>query len=267
MDILNPAEFPLAKPASRNSRAWFLDELDIYQTEKPYRLRFESPDPSIARTNTQSTLTTEDAADEQKVKQIYLQSLKPVLRDFFRTPNVVILEYVIRKREESFPISHGGDHETNQPVLVAHVDWTPRHVESRVRRFMGAAKAEKILSGRYQYVDVWKPLKGLVRDWPLALRDLSSIDPDKDLEMADTVFDIGEYEVQQNYQMNHRPQHRWFYLSEQKTDEITIFRQYDSEIGHGSGVPHVALPDPSVDSSAELRGSIEVQCLVYWDSV
>jgi hypothetical protein len=127
MDILNPADFPLAEPASRQSRAWFLDELDIYQTEKPYRLRFESPDPSIARTNiknkeasisirdlrsytepldydrngfttmkTQSALTAEDAADEQKVKQIYLESLKPVLRDFFGTPNVVMLEYVVR---------------------------------------------------------------------------------------------------------------------------------------------------------------------------
>jgi hypothetical protein len=83
---------------------------------------------------------------------------------------------------------------------------------------------------------VWKPLKGPVRDWPLALCDISSIDPDKDLEMADTVFDIGEYEVQENYQMYHRQHHRWFYLSEQKTSEITIFRQYDSKIGHGSGM-------------------------------
>lgn len=83
---------------------------------------------------------------------------------------------------------------------------------------------------------VWKPLKGPVRDWPLALCDISSIDPDKDLEMTDTVFDTGRYIVQENYQMYHRQYHRWFYLSEQETSEITIFRQYDSKIGHGSGM-------------------------------
>ncbi|KAH8593087.1 hypothetical protein B0O99DRAFT_688988 [Bisporella sp. PMI_857] len=85
-----------------------------------------------------------------------------------------------------------------------------------------AADEQKI---KALYLESLKPV--LFRDWPLALCDLSSIDPDKDLEMADTVFDVRD---------------------EQKTAEITIFRRYDSNIGHGSGVPHVAFPDPSVIS-------------------
>jgi len=68
-----------------------------------------------------SALTAEDSTDEQKVKKLYLQSLKPVLCDFLGTPNVVMLEYVIRKREKSFPISHSKDYKDNQPVLVAHI--------------------------------------------------------------------------------------------------------------------------------------------------
>lgn len=127
MDEHTPKDIPQEEQGSRKGQAWFLDELDIYRTEKPYRLRFESPDPSIARTNIRnkqasidihdlrsyseplsydhngftimeahSALTAEDSADEQKVKKLYLQSLKPVLCSFFGTPNVVILEYVVR---------------------------------------------------------------------------------------------------------------------------------------------------------------------------
>lgn len=128
MDEHTLKDNPQDERDSCHSQAWFLDELDIYRTEKPYRLRFDSPDPSIARTNIKnkqanieihdlrsypeplsysrngftimkahSALTVEDSADEQKVKKLYFQSLKPILCNFFRTPNVVILEYVVRR--------------------------------------------------------------------------------------------------------------------------------------------------------------------------
>lgn len=29
--------------------------------------------------------------------------------------------YQIRKRENTFPVSHGADYESNQPVMVAHI--------------------------------------------------------------------------------------------------------------------------------------------------
>lgn len=126
MDKLTFKHIPQDVQNSCKSEAWFLAELDLYKTEKPYRLRFNSPDPSVARTNIKNTpatievhdirsyseplsysrngfttmkahgaLTAEDSADEEKVKTLYLQSLKPVLCDFFGTPNVVILEYVV----------------------------------------------------------------------------------------------------------------------------------------------------------------------------
>ena len=117
---------PQGKEGFLLGKVWFLDELDIYKTVKPYRLRFDSPDPSVARTNitnkqatvrvidlrnycgplsyerngftmleAPSVLTAEDCTDALKIKELYLQGLKVVLSGFFATPHVVMLEYVV----------------------------------------------------------------------------------------------------------------------------------------------------------------------------
>ena len=82
----------------------------------------------------------------------------------------------------------------------------------------------------------WKPLKGPVRDWPLALCDASTITPSTDFEAADTVYE--KRGPDENYQIYYRPEHQWFYLSEQDVSEILLFRQYDSDLGAGSGKSH-----------------------------
>jgi len=60
MDGHTPKDFPQEEQESRKSQAWFLDELDLYRTEKPYQLRFEPPDDSIARTNKEANIEIHD---------------------------------------------------------------------------------------------------------------------------------------------------------------------------------------------------------------
>ena len=83
-----------------------------------------------------------------------------------------------------------------------------------------------------QVCSVWKPLKGPVKDWPLALCDPTSVDA-MDLEAADLVYH--DYVVE-NRQIYRKPGQKWYYISDQQPNEAWIFRQSDSKPGAGVGM-------------------------------
>jgi hypothetical protein len=64
-----------------------------------------------------------------------------------------------------------------------------------------------------------------LHDYPLALCDFRSLDPEKDLEPQDIV---DRDEVLENVHVYHRPQHKWHYLSGQRDSELLVFRQADT---------------------------------------
>jgi hypothetical protein len=78
----------------------------------------------------------------------------------------------------------------------------------------------------------WKPLRGPVRDWPLALCDARTLEASTDLEAADLVY--AEYVVE-NRQIYQSDRHKWYYLSDQQPDEMWVFMQSDSDPNGISG--------------------------------
>ena len=133
---------------------------------------------------------------------------------------------------------------------------------------------------------VWKPLKGPLYDWPLAVCDAATVE-DQDLETHDQVL---PQVVRENYMVRHNAKHRWYYLSGQTTSELLVFRQADSDGNKGmsfssatsktcfmarpaanalwpTGVPHTSfqLPPDQVQGTSCPRESIELRAIVYLD--
>ena len=79
------------------------------------------------------------------------------------------------------------------------------------------------------FCSTWRPLRGPLYDWPLALCDHRSVDTQSDFETGDNIYPRLESESLLVYHNNH---HRWHYLSEMQPDEVLVFKSYDS---HGSG--------------------------------
>lgn len=80
---------------------------------------------------------------------------------------------------------------------------------------------------------IWKPLKGPVRDRPLAFCDAKTVDSANDLVTSDVVYDDHSEE---NYQVHYNPKQRWLYLSDQQPSEMLVFRCADSwedQVGPG----------------------------------
>ena len=109
---------------------------------------------------------------------------------------------------------------------------------------------------------VWKPLRGPVRDWPLALCDPTTVALE-DAHPGDLVYD--DYVVE-NCQLHYAKDQQWYFLSDQRPDEAWAFIQTDSSTAQTRvGVPHSSFPMPPTEQGGLPRESIEIRCLVYFN--
>lgn len=77
---------------------------------------------------------------------------------------------------------------------------------------------------------VWHPLKGPLVDWPLAVCDASSVDFTADTMPGDVV---GRDEVFENTQVHYNAEQRWYWLPDQLSSELMIFKNADSRSPDG----------------------------------
>lgn len=107
--------------------------------------------------------------DDQAVRTGYYQEVENLLRQQLPgIKKVVIFDHTIRRRAKDAP---------RQPVQQVHVDQTPEATAVRVRRHLPAEEAEELLKGRYQIINVWRPIEHNATDFPLAVIDWRSTEP------------------------------------------------------------------------------------------
>ena len=143
------------------------------------------------------------------------------------------------------------------PVTRVHIDQSYRAAKSRVPHHL-PDDAEKLLSTRYQIINVWRPIKKILKD-PLAVADANSV-PDSDLVGVALVYPDRRGE---KYTVKPNQEHRWFYLYGQTPEEVMLIKCFDSKVdGRARRVPHTAFVNAAtVDEEA--RESIEVRALVF----
>ncbi len=71
----------------------------------------------------------------------------------------------------------------------------------------------------------WRPLRGPVVDWPLAVCDSTSVDKESDLVETDNVWSYG---VSETYNVTHNPKHRFYFLSQQTIEDVILFKGFDN---------------------------------------
>lgn len=108
--------------------------------------------------------------DDSVIRQGYYAEVESLLRQ--KLPGI--------KRVEIFDhtIRRNNDSAARKPVQQVHVDQTPRAAATRVRRHVQPAEeAEKLLKGRYQIINVWRPISHAATDFPLAFIDWRTTNP------------------------------------------------------------------------------------------
>jgi hypothetical protein len=198
-----------------------------------------------------------DFYNEQQVRSLYYPEAEELLKRTTGADRVLIFDHTVRRR-----IPGSEDRRADaprQPVPRVHVDHTARSGPQRVRDLL-PDEADKLLRGRVQIINIWRPIRGPLRDAPLAVCDARSVKAEQ-LVASDLVY---PNRVGETYSVLFDPAHRWFYAPAMRTDEALLLKCYDSQTdGRARFAPHTAFTDPTTPPDVAPRESIEIRALVF----
>ncbi|HVX79674.1 MAG TPA: CmcJ/NvfI family oxidoreductase [Bradyrhizobium sp.] len=195
--------------------------------------------------------------DEKEIRNLYYPAAEAFIKATLKADRVFIFDHTVRKRVEGAADIRGAG--PRQPATRVHVDQTDMSGRNRVREHL-PEEADELLKGRVQVINLWRPIRGPVRDTPLAMCDGQTVAPD-DLVASDLIYPGRSGET---YSVKFNPGHRWYYVPEMAADEALLLKCYDSVTdGRTRFGPHTAFVDPTTPSDAPPRESIELRTLVF----
>ena len=199
-----------------------------------------------------------DFWDDDEVRRVYYPEAERFLIEATGASRIFIFDHLQRRRVPGQQDrSRSGP---RQPATRVHVDHTARSGPQRVRDLMGE-EAEELLKGRVQVINMWRPIRGPLRDAPLAVCDSRTVAPD-DLVPSDLVY---RERVGETYSVRFNPAHRWFYTPEMRRDEVLLLKIADTKTDISARfMPHTSFTDPTTPADAPARESIELRTLVFY---
>lgn len=198
---------------------------------------------------------------ESEIRNRYLPAICDLVKNAAKADCVVPFDWRIRNSVS--PVKSGIIDMNNNmiPLLPArhvHIDQTPASALQRVE-LHAPEELHRFQTGRVQIINAWKPLNEVVKDWPLAVCDATSVSSEELI----AVDHVRRHYTGESHYMMYSSAHRWWYLSEQKRNEVMLLKMYDSSKTGGGGCPHASFPRPDAVSLGSSRESIEVRMLVF----
>ena len=213
----------------------------------------------------------------------YKEEITAFLKTLLKADDVVLFDTVVRHKDTEEPVKLI-DSPFVGPYMRVHVDQNPRSAWARMEHHGGSNREFR----RFQILNVWRPLLKPVRNYPLALCDYRSLDPQVDLVTTRRILPKWMHErwVQdrEGYSLKYRPEHRWCHWSALAPEEAIVFKCYDTAskslaLKEDGGIPkslecglvevaglcpHSAFFDPQGPGKGHLRSSVEVRALVLY---
>ncbi|KZT05591.1 uncharacterized protein LAESUDRAFT_681098 [Laetiporus sulphureus 93-53] len=197
-----------------------------------------------------------DFDDEERIKTVYYKEVEELLKREVGAKRVYIFDHTIRRRQQDDRVNEPS---ARGPVERVHIDQTFDASVKRVHYHLGD-EADRLLKGRVRIINVWRPIHHTVAHKPLAVSDWRHLDTERDLVSVRLIYPHREGGV---FSVRYNPNHRWYYLSNQTPEEVTLIKCYDSEVDKARLTPHSAFADATSPPEAPHRESIEVRCLVF----
>jgi hypothetical protein len=200
-----------------------------------------------------------DFYDDREVREVYYPEAAAAIKEATGADRVFIFDHTVRRRVPGAEDRRDG---LRQPVARVHVDHTERSGPQRVRDLI-PDEAERLLRGRLQIINLWRPIRGPLLDSPLAVCDARTVAPG-DLVASDLVY---RERIGETYQVLYSDAHRWFYAPAMRADEALLLKCFDSSTdGRARFAPHTAFADPTTPADAPPRESIEIRSLVFHEA-
>jgi hypothetical protein len=202
-------------------------------------------------------IAVRDLYDDAELRRVYYPACAAIVQAATGATAVHVFDHTIRSGREDQRKAQG----LREPVTRVHNDYTDTSGPRRVRDLFPAEEAERLLQGRYAFINVWRPIRGPLQDHPLALCDARTIAP-SDWIASDLIYRdrIGE-----TYAVKFNPSHRWYYFSNMQRDEVVLIKCFDALTdGTARFSAHTAFADPTTPADAPPRESIEIRTMAFW---
>lgn len=192
--------------------------------------------------------------DHEQVESVYEPEIVEFLKSVTGGYRVHIFDHTVRASDPDLREQKN----VREPATLVHNDYTPNSGFVCLQENLGD-DAKELARGRFQIINVWRPLTDPVENYPLALVDARTLTPD---HLVDTERrapnHVGEIQL-----ALHDPQQRWYYYSAMRPDEVLMFRTFDSlENGSRPCSIHTAIHLSS--AGAQPRESIETRAFVFY---
>ncbi|KAF8242035.1 hypothetical protein K440DRAFT_607917 [Wilcoxina mikolae CBS 423.85] len=202
-------------------------------------------------------------SDNAAIEKTYYHECEEYLKTL-GVKKVFIFDHVVSTRFK--PVGVKEFQRNLPPALGAHVDQTPASARRRVLHHL-PDEADKLLQGRVQILNLWRPLFSGVRDHPLALCDYRST---SELDLIAADLPSPHYEGEMFY-VKPSVNHSWWFLDAMKHEEVLLLKCYDSKAEEGEGMgniarftPHTSFKWSGTPEGARPRESIEVRALCFY---
>jgi hypothetical protein len=195
--------------------------------------------------------------DNEEINGTYEDEVESILKSLTGANRVHIFDHTVRASDPEVREQK----QIREPATLVHNDYTPKSGYVCLDENLGD-DAEELAKGRFQIINLWRPLVNPVQNFPLALCDARSVG------RADVVpterrapNHIGEILL-----ATFNPEHRWYYFSNMTSDEVLVFKTFDSEnAGRTPGSIHTSIDVPGISPDAPPRESIETRAFVFYD--
>jgi uncharacterized ParB-like nuclease family protein len=208
-----------------------VDIRDVRHSPQPLRLEVEGA--SVLRHQS----AVHSFYDEDELRRVGYAETAELVRSATGAAEVVVFDHNIRGRNG--PTQALAATDVKSPVFHIHTDFSDTSAQSRAAAVLGRAPAP---GQRMAAINVWRPIAEPLRDCPLAICDASSVE-EGDLLAADLLYPNRKGQI---YYVAFNPAHRWYYASDMRTDEVWLFKNYDTATdGRARFTPHTAFVDPT----------------------
>jgi hypothetical protein len=197
-----------------------------------------------------------DFFDEAEVRRIYYPEMEALVKAESGAARVVVFDHTLRTADDA-------DREARkirEVVSRVHNDYSVWSGPQRVRDLL-PEEADDLLRRRFAIIQVWRPIRGTVETFPLAICSARTLSP------ANLVVSERRYpdRIGQTYAITYSPEHAWYWFPRMRRDEALVFKTYESrDDGRARWTAHTAFHDPTSAPDARPRESIEIRTLAFF---
>jgi len=212
----------------------------------------------------ETALTTEDFfKDQEKVRSVYYPEIAELIKKNTGAAHVLMFHHQLRSKNNN-ATAETGTVSTIQPYAYGiHSDSHPKSARDLFKMMAGGLD-KKYHKGRFLYINAWRNITDtpIGNDHLAVLDETTLVKPDDYIvaEFHDRAFSLQQYRL---LDVN-SAQHKWFYYSAMKKNEVLLFKQFDSDTSlSGRLCFHTAFHDPNAAECPE-RQSVEARGIAFF---